>query len=194
VPAPAQLGAIREAELRAATAVLGVSRVELLGWIDSGMVGDVAPGSLVAAPVTAVATAIAALVEDARPDVVVTLDGRDGHRDHAAVRDATLAALARTAWRPARTYLWCLPRSLLAAFTGDASIGTPDEEVTTVIDTSAQLDLRWQAMRAHASQQCPFDAMDAGLQHAFLASDHFRRVDPPWPGGPLESDLLPGRA
>ena len=35
-PSPAQVGEIREAELRAAATLLGVARVELLGWLDSG--------------------------------------------------------------------------------------------------------------------------------------------------------------
>ena len=47
-------------------------------------------------------------IDDVRPDVVVTLDGSDGHRDHVAIRDATLAAVRTAAHRPARTYLSCL--------------------------------------------------------------------------------------
>ena len=60
-----------------------------------------------------VESAIAAIVEELRPDIVVTLDGSDGHRDHAVVRDATLAALQTTTWRPSRTYL-VVPPPLVA--------------------------------------------------------------------------------
>ena len=48
-PSPRELGTIREAELRAATGLLGVSRVEVLDWLDSGVDGAPAPGSLAAA-------------------------------------------------------------------------------------------------------------------------------------------------
>ena len=116
-----RLGAIREAELRAAAALLGARRVEMLGWCDSGTDGVPESGSLAAASPEDVTYAIARLVEEVQPDVVVTLDASDGHRDHVVVRDATLAAVARTAWRPQRTYLWCLPRTLMAGRSGRRS-------------------------------------------------------------------------
>lgn len=193
-PPPDQLGAIREAELRTAARLLGVARVELLGWRDSGVDGEPAAGSLCAAPAADVEAAIAAVLERERPDVVVTLDASDGHRDHAVVRDATLAAVARTPAPPAEVYLWCLPRSLMRAFTGSAQLGTPDEEITTVVDTSAHLERRWAAMRAHRSQVPPYDHMDAELQAAFLTADRLKRLRPAWPGGPVETDWLAGTA
>jgi N-acetyl-1-D-myo-inositol-2-amino-2-deoxy-alpha-D-glucopyranoside deacetylase len=188
---PANLGDIREAELRAAAAVLGATRVELLGWLDSGTEGPAAMGSLVAADPDAVQSALASIIEREQPDVVVTLDASDGHRDHAVVRDATLTALETTAWRPSRTYLFCLPQSLLADFAGVPGIGTPDDEITTVVDVSEHLDLRWRAIRTHASQHTPYDAMSPELARAFLATDRLLRVDPPWTGGELERDWIP---
>ena len=190
-PDQGEMGRLREAELRAAAGILGVGRVELLGWVDSGVDGTAADGSLAAADPAAVEDAVAAVVEEVRPHVVVTLDASDGHRDHAVVRDATLAAVARTTWRPARVYLWCLPRSLLAEFSGIPTLGTPDEEVTTVVDVSAHLERRWEAMRAHRSQVPPYDAMHPELAHAFLARDHLLRVVPAWSGGAVERDWIP---
>jgi len=187
---PVRLGERRESELRAAAGILGVQRVEFLGWLDSGVDGGPATGSLAAAAVDEVAASVASIIDEVRPNVVITLDGLDGHRDHAAIGNATLAALATTSWRPARTYLWCLPRSLLGRYTGNPSIGTPDEAITTVVDTRDLLELRWRAMRAHGSQSVPYDHMDAELQSAFLTADHLIRVEPPWTGGPLESDFL----
>jgi N-acetyl-1-D-myo-inositol-2-amino-2-deoxy-alpha-D-glucopyranoside deacetylase len=186
------LGDVREAELRAAARELGVSRVAMLGWRDSGVDGEAAPESLVAADVDGVAAAVVGVIDDFRPDIVVTPDASDGHRDHAAIRDATLRAVERARARPARTYLWCLPRSLLAAYSGNPNLGTPDEEITTVIDTSEHLDRRWRAMRMHASQVPPYEAMSPELQLAFLASDHLVRIHPAWEGGPLERELVPG--
>ena len=73
---PANLGDIREAELRAAAEMLGVSRVELLGWLDSGTSGPTRAGIFGrCSDRRDVESAIAALVEELRPDIVVTLDG-----------------------------------------------------------------------------------------------------------------------
>ena len=74
VPADADLAAVREAELRAAGAVLGVDRFVLLDFGDSGMTGDPPVGALAAAPLDEVASAVRTVIDDVRPDVVVTLD------------------------------------------------------------------------------------------------------------------------
>src|SRR5205085_9726042 len=107
----ADLAAQREKELRAAASILGVGTVELLGYVDSGMAGDPEPGTLAAADPSLVASEVQSVIDAFRPDVVVTPDGSDGHRDHAAIRDATLAAADSSHHRPAATYLWCLARS-----------------------------------------------------------------------------------
>ena len=123
-----------------------------------------------------------AVVDELQPDVVVTLDAGDGHRDHAAIRDAVLAAVDTAPRPPAATYLWCLPRSLMrrwgeqvgVAETGE--LGTPDDEITTTLDVGPQLATRWEAIRAHASQASPYDDLPPDLQHAFLAFDRLRLV------------------
>jgi N-acetyl-1-D-myo-inositol-2-amino-2-deoxy-alpha-D-glucopyranoside deacetylase len=185
------LAEVREGELRAAASILGVTDVELLDYRDSGVDGDPEPGSLVAADTHDVAAVLAARIDALQPDVVITADGSDGHRDHVAIRDATLAGLRIAGWRPARTYLWCLPRSLLTAFAPFSEMGTPDDAITTVVDATSYIPLRWQAMRAHASQTPPYDLMSPELQHAFLCADHFIRVDPPFSGEQIERDWIP---
>jgi LmbE family N-acetylglucosaminyl deacetylase len=186
------LGAVREAELREACRILGVGRVDVLDWIDSGMEGDPAAGSLVAAADADVADAIRAVIEEIRPDVVVTLDASDGHRDHAKIRDATLAAIDAASHQPAATYLWCLPRSLMSSFTGVAHLGTPEEDITTVVDVEALMEQRWAAMHAHRSQAPPYASMDPQLQHAFLSRDHLRRVHPAPVVGVVDDDWVAG--
>lgn len=187
----AELPAVRERELREACALLGAERVEVLGYLDSGVSGEPAAGSLAAADPDELRDRVAAAIERHRPDVVVTLDASDGHRDHAAVRDATLAAIEVVPHRPARTYLFCLARSLMTEFTGVPLLGTPDADLTTVVDVAHLLDLRERAIRTHASQVPPFDSMGRRLRHQFLAVDRLLRVDPPWEGGPLETCWLP---
>ena len=185
------LGTLREAELHRAAAVLGAARVELLGYRDSGFDGDAAPGSLVATPGAAVAAVLRRLVADLRPDVVITLDGSDGHRDHVHVRDAVRAALCGLpGQRPA---LWehTLPASLLrrwiaetAAARGDDvyhaleedAFGRPDAEVTDVLDVRDVLGQREAAIAEHRSQTSPFDGLSRELREAFLVTDHLVRV------------------
>lgn len=185
------LPTVRERELREACRLLGAERVEVLGYVDSGVDGEPAPGSLAAASAAEVRDRVAAVIDEVRPDVVVTLDASDGHRDHVVMRDATLAALGEVAHRPGRTYLFCLARSLMSEFTGVSALGTPDEDLTTLVDVADLLDLRWRAIRTHASQVPPFDAMAPDLQAGFLAVDRLLRVDPPWTGGPTETTWLP---
>ena len=66
------------------------------------MDGEPAPSTLVAADPSLVAAEVRAAVDELRPDVVVTLDASDGHRDHAVIRDATLVAVDTAADAPAR--------------------------------------------------------------------------------------------
>ena len=183
------LAAVRESELRAAASLLGVDEVRVLDHRDSGMAGDHSPGTLAAADPSTLAAEVLAVVDELRPDVVITLDASDGHRDHAVMRDATLAAVEQAGHPPAATYLWCLARSSMARWAehqrvigaGDAylalgELGTPDEDITLVIDAAAQLGTRWAAIRAHASQGSPYDDLPADLQHEFLATDRLRLV------------------
>lgn len=204
VDVAAGLGALRERELADAAAILGVSRLELLGFHDSGMSGDAGADTLVGTPLSVVRDEIAALLEDFRPTIVVTLDASDGHRDHARIRDATLAAVEAATWCVERVYLHCLAQSLMRRWVehmaavdpswehlrGDVP-GTPDELITTVIDTTEHLDAREQAMRAHASQRSPYEGLPEDLRKAFLTTERLRRVVPAWDGGQLESDLAP---
>lgn len=108
---PVDLGVVRERELRDAAALLGVDQVDLLEFRDSGMAGPAGPGTLAGASFESVRDAVQARLSGFRPDVLITLDASDGHRDHARIRDASLAA-ARAAGVP-RVYLQCLPRSLM---------------------------------------------------------------------------------
>ncbi|HEY3485283.1 MAG TPA: PIG-L deacetylase family protein [Ilumatobacteraceae bacterium] len=182
------LAALREAELRDAAGILGVGSVHLLGHADSGMHGDPAPGTLCAADPASLARQVRAVIEELEPDVVVTLDASDGHRDHAAIRDATLAAVDASDHRPIATYLSCLARSSMARWAehvagGDNDIylsfpelGTPDADITTLIDVAPHLDTRWAAIRAHASQGSPYDDLPVELQHEFLATERLRLV------------------
>jgi LmbE family N-acetylglucosaminyl deacetylase len=200
---PGELGRVRERELAAAAEALGVGEVELLDFADSGMSGEAGPETLVGAAYDDVVASVLASVERRAPDVLVTLDASDGHRDHARIRDAALEAASRAGVR--RVYLACLPRSLMqrwcdhmAAHRPDvehldadvAGLGTPDELLTTAIDARVHREAREKAMALHASQTSPYDGLPGELRDDFLDTVHARRVAPAWAGGPRETSLV----
>lgn len=182
------LAVLREAELREAARILGVTTVHLLDHTDSGMTGEPGPGTLAAASPAQVVSQVRSVVDEFRPDVLVTLDASDGHRDHAAIRDATLVAVDSCRHRPTATYLACLARSSMSrwaehmrgiggeAYLSQGELGTPDAEITTFLDVRAHLPTRWEAIRAHGSQSSPFDELPTELQHEFLATDRLKLV------------------
>ncbi|WP_068274219.1 PIG-L deacetylase family protein [Aldersonia kunmingensis] len=205
--APADLGSAREAELRTAASILGVSKVHLLGYIDSGMDGDADPATLVGAPFDDVVARVRDQIEKFRPTIVVTLDAGDGHRDHVTMRDATLAAVRDADWQVERAYLQCLPKSLMqrwldyvgqhhpdSADPYTEAPGTPDELITTIIDTTVHLAGRGAAMAAHASQISPFEQLPPDMRRDFLVADRLRRMIPPWTGGERETDVFTRQA
>ena len=198
----AELGAVRAAELRAAADLLGVSGVDLLDFADSGMAGPAESDTLVGARPADVVAAIASSLRQTNPDVVLTLDASDGHRDHEQIRDLTLQAATEVG--VAIVYLSCLPQSLMQRWIErmrEAApdkqhladdiplLGTPDAEISTLVDVRehrAQLAL---AMAAHASQDSPYDALPDDLRDAFLDTARALRVVPSWDGQTYEHTL-----
>jgi LmbE family N-acetylglucosaminyl deacetylase len=151
---PERLGPLREHELSASLAEVGVVEHHWLTYRD---------GELVDVPLDRGVADLVPVLEAVRPDVVVTFgpDGMTGHADHRAV-----SAWATEAWRRAgrNAELW------YATLTPDfhrewgdlnAQVGlwTTEPPVTPAPDLSAQvrltgpaLDRKHRALRAHASQ------------------------------------------
>src|SRR5690348_617658 len=74
VEAKSRIGAIREAELRAAATALGIAELHLLGYRDSGMAGAAPndnPRSFINADPDEAAERLAAILRALRPQVVV---------------------------------------------------------------------------------------------------------------------------
>ncbi|WP_049569313.1 N-acetyl-1-D-myo-inositol-2-amino-2-deoxy-alpha-D-glucopyranoside deacetylase [Streptomyces sp. SBT349] len=179
------LGPHRAGELAAAMRALGVTDHRLLGgrgrWRDSGMMGlpsNERPGAFWGADLDEAAAALAAVVAEVRPRVLITYDpnGGYGHPDHiqahrVAMRGADLAAALPDAPHRVDRVLWtCLPRSaaeerlarLRAAgprpFAGVADPAdlpglVDDAEVAlAVTGTPEQAAAKAAAMAAHATQ------------------------------------------
>ncbi len=177
----------RVEETQRAAEVLGVARVEFLGYVDSGMAGtpeNDAPGSFWTADVAEAATKLARILEEESADVLTVYDERGtyGHPDHIQVHRVGVEA-GRLAGTPAvyqatidRDYVRDLMRQRPddLAVSDDApdpetfDIGVGSESITTVVDVRAHVKQKRAAMAAHASQiaehsfflQLPDDAFE----------------------------------
>jgi LmbE family N-acetylglucosaminyl deacetylase len=142
-----ELAAIREKEQRAAARVLGVKKVEFLGYKDGHL-----------APDLKLRHDIVRMIRKHKPELVIThLPGRlldapmgGSHPDHIAVGEATFAAVYPDSRNP-------------RAFRGLLKEGLKPHEVKEVwvpywtsgdffVDISSVLDLKMQALKKHKSQ------------------------------------------
>lgn len=177
---PENLGQVREAELRAACAAVGVHDVSFLDYID---------GQLADADEDEAVGRIVGHLRRFRPAVVVTFsaNGGYGHPDHMAIHRYTLAAVEAAAdptrypeqisaglapHRVRKVYYNGFPRERMIAMRDEArkmgqdfipggnaatipveEMGTPMAEITTVVTLNdAEYAAKQQSMRAHATQ------------------------------------------
>ena len=204
----------RVEETHASAEILGVHRVEFLGYRDSGMMGAPAnaePGSFWTAPVDEAAKKLAAILDNERADVLTCYDdnGGYGHPDHIQVHRVGMRAGALAGTR--RVFQSTINRdhvlramNTLADQPGAADIerpdigdpgkfGKPEAVITAAVDVTPYLDYKRRAMRAHASQigeQSFFLAMpDDAFRLAFGTEWFIRDGQGP---GITETDLLAG--
>lgn len=167
------LGAVREAELRAACAVLGVHDVRFLDYRDSGMEGtpeNADPRAFANATDAEVVRRIAGHLRELRPDVVVTFEpgGVYGHPDHTKISRCATAAFDEVGG--SRLFYSGPSRSRFAAFIADlkaagiegfpfedaAAFGVDDEHITTVVEVGTQLERKKRALAQHRTQINPW--------------------------------------
>jgi LmbE family N-acetylglucosaminyl deacetylase len=206
-----EVGRVREGELRAACAELGVRDVALLGYRD----GDLDRAD----PREAVASIVAEM-RRIRADVVVTFgpDGAYGHPDHVAISQFTAAAFAAAAdgtygegkaHRASKLYflgwpqrIWELYQSvfkqLVSVVDGVERRAQPWPEwsLTTRVDARAHWETAWRAIQCHHTQMSVYQGLEqlAAAEHEVLWGDqHFYRVLSQVNGGrAVESDLFAG--
>ena len=172
------LGAHRMTEMANAAKALGFTDHRWLGgagrWRDSGMIGTPEnddPRAFWRADLAEATKALASVIEEVRPQVVVTYNenGDYGHPDHIQAHRVAVAAIDATGDIVRKLYYTAIPKSVLrkgfeyfkasgdeffAALESadDLPFGTPDELVTTVVRAPEMLDRKYAAMRAHRSQ------------------------------------------
>jgi LmbE family N-acetylglucosaminyl deacetylase len=184
-----QLALRRTAEVHRAAAVLGIARVEFLGYVDSGMIGEPTndePWTFWQADVESAARRLALILEEEAADAVTIYDdnGGYGHPDHIQVhrvgmRAAELSAVPVVVQSTInRDWLAAGRRRLVTAGQIDQAArmpepdapnwGKPEAEIThkvEVVDVAAR---KRAAMVAHASQMGPDHPLLAMPEPMFL--------------------------
>jgi N-acetyl-1-D-myo-inositol-2-amino-2-deoxy-alpha-D-glucopyranoside deacetylase len=220
-----QLGGYRVGELRAACTALGVADQRFLGgigrWRDSGMAGTAAnehPRAFVNGSFDEQVDALAQIVAEVRPQVVVTYDpnGGYGHPDHIRAHQVTMAAVERFRGEFDAVYWTAVAHSAvrnglatLARIDGlpfplpddDELPSVPDDVVTTIVDIRAALPAKMAAMRAHATQvllwegasdgQRAYTLFD-GLAQPLFTEERFTLVDGRLAADQVRTDLFDG--
>jgi N-acetyl-1-D-myo-inositol-2-amino-2-deoxy-alpha-D-glucopyranoside deacetylase len=208
------LGAHRREELRGAMEVLGVTS-HVLGegdgsdaghpsYRDSGMAGSAAaahPRAWAGADLADAAAAVRAVLDEVRPDVVVTYDATGGYRhpDHVRTHEATLRAVASCADAPVLYAVltplsWALEdRQWLAEHVptdqGLVVLGpddpfmssvVPDEVVTHRVVDPTVVPVQARALLAHETQVVVGDGWYALSNHVvsrLAGREGFARLD-----------------
>lgn len=165
LPAHESLRERRVAELERACALLGVSRLVLLGYSDSGAhPGPYAPGTLGATDPRVAARALARILVEEAAEALVHYDdgGIYGHVDHVQVHrvGAEAARLTGVATYEATVDHAALRRGphhvVQEAAGDDRDLGVPTREISlTLSATPSELLAKMAAMTAHASQIGP---------------------------------------
>jgi len=196
-------------ETQASADILGVDRLEFLGYTDSGMMGEPTndrPGTFWTADVEEAAAKLAAILRDEQADVLTVYDdhGGYGHPDHIQVhrvgmRAAELAGITRVYQGTINRDRALAGRREFDRLNGvetpelPEDFGTPEAQITCAVDVSKFADHKRRAMRAHASQiseQSFFLAMpDESFTFAFGTEWFIRAGQGP---GITETDIMAG--
>ena len=212
-PGAPALARIREAELRAAAAVLGLRTVDVLGHPD-GHLDQVDPQRLV--------SDLVGHVRRARPTVVLTFgpDGAYGHPDHIAVSQSALAAVlaasdsthiddGQAPHAVSKVYFLAWPASAWAVYqaafkrlvsTVDGverqAVPWPDWAITTSIDTRHVAARVHDAVLCHASQTAAYqgllDLSSEMLEELWGRQSFYRALSTVNGGRATEQDLFEG--
>lgn len=223
----ADLPAIRLQELERSAKVIGYDEVVLLGYRDSGMPGTQAnarPDAFANAPLDEAVERLVSVVRRVRPDVIVTYEENQSeypHPDHLRVHEISMAAWeaagdparfpdAGPPFAPAKLYYSLWPRRRLRAMHDkfvELGMRSPMEErlqrlqredvVTTSVDLAGFVDVRGEALRAHATQVDPTSPFWFGLppevqRTIYPYDDYFLARSRVGPTDVTEDDLFAG--
>lgn len=219
-----KLGAHREIELANAMRELGVQDHRFLGksgkYRDSGMMGtpqNEHPNCFWRADVDSAAKELAQVIDEIKPQVMVTYDenGGYGHPDHIQTNRVAMRAAELATWQVQKIYWNIMPKSVVqkgmdamkeqgSDFFGAENIDEvpfvkDDSFVSAVIHAPNQVDKKMAAMKAHATQitlDGPFFALSNNLGVQVFGDEYYTLVkgvkSAPLSKDNLEIDLFAG--
>ena len=175
---------IRMRELKEALKVLGVQSTHFLEYRDSGINASGKhrhPDAFIHADPGEATKRLVRIIRKVRPHIMVTYNenGSYGHPDHIMANRVTLQAFDAAGnpefnadqdldpWQPSKLYYTAIPLARLRLFHQMALargedpgfdpevLGTPDEELTSIIDVRKYLSQKLNALFCHQSQIGP---------------------------------------
>ena len=219
-PGDAEVGRVREAELRAAARTLGVREVAFLDYVD---------GALDQVDARQAIGRIVSHLRRVRPEIVVTFDpfGLYGHPDHVAICQLTTAAVLaasdpafaahddgadeteRSPHRVAKLYYrvldergWAAYQSAFKQLTSRVdgrertAVAWPEWSMSARIDSRREWETVWRAVRCHATQLAGYARLGqlTAEEHEALwgSSTFYRAVSTVNGGRGCETDLFDG--
>ena len=205
------LGAHRVVELANAMKELGVKDHRFLGeYRDSGMMGtspNENPNCFWRADVEEAAKKLAAIIDEIKPQVMVTYDenGGYGHPDHIQTHRVAMRASEIANWKISKIYWNIMPKSVVqmgmdamkaqgsdffgAENVDDLPFVKDDSFVSAVIHAPNQVDKKMAAMKAHATQislDGPFFALSNNLGVQVFGDEYYTLVKE---GKPVTTEL-----
>lgn len=165
-----QAAAVRDAELHAAAAALGIAEVRLLGYMD---------GELAQAVQDEVRRRLRALLITHQPDAVITFgpDGISGHPDHLAIHRLATEAFDAAALPDARLY-YIAPSEATHQGCGVTPSADLAGGTVAAIDVGPHREAKLRAMQCHASQRPPFDGPPADEAGTLACHEYFTLARP----------------
>jgi N-acetyl-1-D-myo-inositol-2-amino-2-deoxy-alpha-D-glucopyranoside deacetylase len=203
-----KLGAHREIELANAMRELGVQDHRFLGksgkYRDSGMMGtpqNEHPNCFWRADVDSAAKELAQIIDEIKPQVMVTYDenGGYGHPDHIQTNRVAMRAAELATWQVQKIYWNIMPKSVVQKGMDAMKEQGSDFFVSAVIHAPNQVDKKMAAMKAHATQitlDGPFFALSNNLGVQVFGDEYYTLVkgvkSAPLSKDNLEIDLFAG--
>ena len=218
-----KLGTHRVIELANAMKELGVKDHRFLGnYRDSGMMDtpqNQHPDCFWRADVDEAARKLALIIDEIRPQVMITYDenGGYGHPDHIQTHRVAMRAAELATWQIQKIYWNIMPNSVVqrgmdamkdqgSEFFGAENVDElpfvkDDSFVSAVIHAPNQVDKKMAAMKAHATQislDGPFFALSNNLGVQVFADEYYTLVKgekaAPFNTDNLETNLFAGIA
>jgi len=162
-----ELASVREAELIAACAALGILPPEILTLPDSG---------LARLEEETLLRPIVRKIRSVRPDILISFhaEGISGHADHRTVTARTLRAFELAAdpavwpylgspFAPQRFWAYSISESRARRVTTRRLFAVPDDAVDAVLDVRAYVQAKRAAVAAHATQKPFIDKLEQDL-------------------------------